>query len=96
MTARLERVLSVENHTSRPITSVTVMQAKTIHEWILSQLRLLLRTSPGTEVTKVRKIKPASARAPLHNHVRPTNSRKAARGGGLTIEGDKKSTGGCK
>lgn len=65
ITARLERVFNVENHISSPITKVTKMQTRSIHEWTFSQVRLALRISPGMEVKKARNIRPASTKAPL-------------------------------
>lgn len=62
---RLERVLNVENHISKPMTRVTKIHTKTIHEWTLSQVWRLVKMSPGIEVSKVANIRPASAKAPL-------------------------------
>lgn len=64
MTAKLARVWSVEYHISKPITSVTMMHPRTIQEWTLSQVRWVVKVSPGNEAMKVRKTKPALNRAP--------------------------------
>jgi hypothetical protein len=58
MLERFLRVLRVSNQIDRPITSVKIAQTTVMYPWNFSQPLVIGMTIAGTEIRKVKKMKP--------------------------------------